>query len=102
VTWIAVDRDGFIVTEGSNRLTRYQSSEHGTRSFCATCGSSLFFESTQHPGIVDVALANVDTRTDRIPEFHVHYDSRAEWLQPLEYLPRFGGKSGLEPLDGKP
>ena len=99
VTWIAVDADGFAVTEGLERVVRYNSSDHGTRSFCGTCGSSLFFESNLHPGVVDIALSTVDRPIDRVPEFHVHYDSRADWLQSIDYLPRYGGPSGREPLD---
>ncbi len=71
VTWIGVDEEGFEVTEGADKLLRYQSSEHGARSFCGTCGSSLFFESTVHPGVIDIALPSLDMATDRTPEFHV-------------------------------
>ena len=99
VTWIAVDTGGFAMTEGGDRVIRYKSSDHGTRTFCGTCGSSLFFESSLHPEVVDVALPSIDRPVDRMPEFHVHYDSRAEWLQPIDYLPRYGGPTGLEPLD---
>ena len=31
---------------------------------------------------------------------HVHYDSRAGWTLVIDELPKLGGKTGTEPLDG--
>ena len=40
VTWIGVPYDRFRIREGTDTLVRYRSSDHGTRSFCGSCGSS--------------------------------------------------------------
>ena len=37
---------------------------------------------------------------DRAPAAHVHFDSRARWLEVKDELPRLGGATGLEPLPG--
>lgn len=37
-------------------LRRYQSSPHVFRDFCGRCGASVFFYTTERPGIVDVAM----------------------------------------------
>ena len=84
---------------GEENLTRFQSSEHGRRSFCRTCGSSLFCESSTHPDHIDVVLANMEDDIDRRPEAHVYFDDRAEWVRADDDLRRLGGKTGLEPLD---
>ncbi len=42
VTWLAVPRSQLSIDSGLDHLTRYQSSSHGSRSFCGRCGSSLF------------------------------------------------------------
>src|SRR5512144_1940571 len=60
VTWVAVARSQVTIDSGSDQLTRYESSEHGSRSFCSRCGSSLFCISSRHPEIVDIPLANMD------------------------------------------
>jgi hypothetical protein len=98
VTWFAVPRTQFSVQCGVESLARYQSSEHGSRSFCSRCGSSLFCESARYPDRIDIALGSMDGPIDRLPQLHVYFDSRASWVRIQDELPRLGGKSGLEPL----
>jgi hypothetical protein len=97
VTWLGVTRDQFKITAGADTLARYRSSDHGTRSFCSQCGSSLFCESTHHPDRIDITLANMTAAIDRQPELHVHFDDRAVWMDARDDLPRLGGTTGLEP-----
>lgn len=99
VTWIAVHRDHFELTAGEAQLARYASSDHGTRSFCARCGSSLFCESSHRPDDVDIALANMHGPVDREPQLHIFFDDRAPWVEVADALPRLGGKTGLEPRE---
>ena len=98
VTWIGVPYERFTLLAGEDRLVRYRSSDHGTRSFCRTCGSTLFCESTNHPGWLDIVLANVEGKIDAAPQGHFYFDDRTEWVHVADGLPRFGGKTGLEPL----
>ena len=99
VTWFAVPRERFSMPR-ADTLVRFASSDHGTRSFCRTCGSTLFCESTHYPGHVDIVLANMDDEIDRKPESHVYFDSRAAWVEVADGLPRTGGTTGVEPLAG--
>jgi hypothetical protein len=98
VTWFAVPRGQLRVTSGESELVRYRSSDHGTRSFCGRCGSSLFFESTLGGDRVDIALANMEGPIDREPQLHAFFDCRADWVTVGDSLPRLGGESGVEPL----
>jgi hypothetical protein len=98
VTWFAVPREQLAVDAGGDALTRYPSSDHGARSFCARCGSSLFCESSRHPEHVDIVLASVDGPIDRQPQFHAYFDHRAPWVVAADGLPRLGGATGLEPI----
>jgi hypothetical protein len=99
VTWFGVERGALKLLDGGDRLVRYASSGHGTRSFCASCGSSLFCESTQKPEEIDVVLANMDASIGREPDLHIHYSGHVDWVQLKDRLPRLGGESGMEPLD---
>lgn len=98
VTWFAVLRPQLSVDAGLDQLTRFESSSHGSRSFCRRCGSSLFCVSTRHPDVVDVPLTNMDAAIDRIPESHFYFDDRASWTVVGDDLPRLGGPTGLEPI----
>ena len=98
VTWFAVPRDQFSLDDGHAELIRFPSSDHGTRSFCGRCGSSLLCESTEHPDQVDIVLANMDGPIDRPPQVHIYFDDRAEWVFVEDGLPRLGGSTGLEPI----
>lgn len=101
VTWFGIARERLALEAGEDVLVRHQSSEHGTRSFCGRCGSSLFCESARHPDHVDVVLASLDGPIDRAPALHVYFDSRADWTDVRDELPRLGGASGVEPLPGE-
>lgn len=98
VTWFAVPRDRFSLDAGDAELRRFASSDHGSRSFCGRCGSSLFCESSEHPDQVDIVLANMDGPIDRPPQVHVYFDDRAEWVFADDGLPRLGGATGMEPV----
>jgi hypothetical protein len=98
VTWIVVPYTRFELEAGDAELTRFRSSDHGTRSFCSRCGSSLFCESTHHPENIDIVLASLHGPIDRAPQIHVYFDDRADWVAIGDELPRRGGKTGLEPV----
>ncbi len=97
VTWAALPEARVRVTAGEDRLERYRSSEIGTRSFCRTCGSSLFCTLTTHPGVVDVAIGCLDPAHGAVPRAHLFWDDRAGWIEVGDSLPRLGGKTGMEP-----
>ena len=100
VTWVAAPRANVAVTAGAECLVAYRSSEHGTRSFCGRCGSSLLCESALHPDQIDVVLACLHAPIDRDPQLHVFFDDHARWVKLGDALPRLGGKTGLEPTSG--
>ncbi len=98
VTWVRLPKAQLELVSDGERLLRYRSSEHAVRSFCARCGSSLFFETSHSPDTVDVVLANLDGPLDRDPQLHVFFDHRAEWIAVGDDLPRLGGETGFEPV----
>jgi hypothetical protein len=98
VTWLGTSREHLSLDAGEEMLKRFRSSDHGTRSFCGRCGSSLFFETTQHAERIDVVLANLHGPIDRAPQAHAYFDCRADWVAVDDDLPRLGGETGIEPL----
>ena len=98
VTWFGVPKAKFSLDRGGSKLVRFDSSEHGTRSFCGRCGSSLFCESSHHPEKIDIVLANMKQPIDRAPQAHVFFDQRSDWMPVDDELPRLGGVTGMEPV----
>ena len=99
VTWFVVPHAQFSFKRGDDKLTRFASSDHGTRSFCGICGSSLFCESTHHPDQIDIVLANLKAPIGVEPQAHIYFDCRADWIAIGDSLPRLGGATGIEPLE---
>jgi hypothetical protein len=97
VTWFGVPWEQLTIEKGQDALVRHDSSDHGTRSFCGNCGSSLFCESTKRDDHVDIVLANMNGEIDRTPSFHIFWEDRAQWTVVGDELPRLGGESGQEP-----
>ncbi len=98
-TWLIVPREGFRLLAGDADLVRYSSSKVGTRSFCRVCGSSLLCEIADRDH-VDVAVASLDGPPDQAPAMHVFYSDHADWASVDEKLPRRGGATGMEPIEG--
>lgn len=89
-TYGTVERSDLVIEAGENLLTEYESSETATRTFCRTCGSSLFFQHQATPDAVDIALGVMDDEPDIKPGSHIFYQDRPEWSGPYEDgLPKF-------------
>jgi hypothetical protein len=99
VTWIALPKQQLAFDAGENELVRYESSSHGSRSFCGRCGTSLLCVSTHRPEEVDVPLANLKGEIDRKPQLHIFWSDRASWTRVDDGLPRLGGATGFEPQE---
>jgi len=104
VTWAVVPPGQLRITSGQEHLKTHESSAHGRRQFCGTCGSQMFcrHEGTDGapPKVIDVALASLHDDIDRLPQAHYFYDSRASWTDVRDSLPKLGGSTGTEPLQG--
>ncbi len=98
VTWFAVPEQQLSIDEGKDELVKFASSDHGTRSFCSRCGSSLFCVTGLTPDHIDIPLASMEGPIDREPQIHVYYDDRVPWVDANDGLTRLGGETGLEPI----
>lgn len=87
VAWFTVPRVQLQMTGGN--VTRYRSSSHGTRSFCATCGTQLTFADDDFPGDIDVSTCSLDQPAAVPPASHIFTASQVPWLQCADAWPRF-------------
>lgn len=88
VTWFGIANGQLEIDKGTDALIRHASSEHGSRTFCGRCGTSLFCENTEHPDHTDIPLANMHGEIDRAPQLHIYFDDRADWVAIGDELPR--------------
>ncbi len=72
----------------ASALVRYQSSPDVLRSFCGACGSSLFWESSKFPKMLDVAVATLDEPPEHQPDAHIFVASKAPWHVIADDLPQ--------------
>ena len=97
VTYAGFRRQQLRLTCGEDLLTRYATDTGATRSFCARCGSTLFYEGPRWPGELHVVVANIEGDIEKPPAAHVFVDHGAEWWEIGDDLPQFGGSNGTEP-----
>ncbi len=100
VTWIGFPAERFRITAGQEDLVRYRTDTEATRSFCGSCGSTLLYESPRWEDEVHAVVANLLESPEQPPSGHVYADRAPEWCPILDDLPRYGGETGVEPIDG--
>ena len=98
VTWIELPTEQLEIVEGREHVREFDSSAHGRRSFCTSCGSALFCSIDARPGHIDVVMANLEGELDFAPQLHIYWDHRAPWTVVGDELPRLGGETGMEPV----
>jgi hypothetical protein len=88
VTWAGFEAEKVQVDASDGALRWFASPAGGERAFCARCGSSLFFRSSQWPGELHVARALFVDPLDREPQAHVYWDTHVSWVDLADGLPR--------------
>lgn len=75
---------------GASQVALYEVPEtRHARSFCATCGSAL--PTLQMDGtLLVIPAGSLETALSLRPQGHLFMDSRADWDEQLETLPKFG------------
>jgi hypothetical protein len=93
-TYVGTWRSRFRVLKGSENITRFEDAQgHGTRNFCARCGTPLFYERDRAPKWVNIPRALFTTRTGREPRYHLSIQEKVDWaymgetLAPLKNYP---------------
>jgi hypothetical protein len=94
-TYVGSWRSRLRVTHRASAITRFEDQAAGTvRSFCARCGTPLFYEQTRSPHMINIPRALFRNRTGREPRYHVAIEEVPEWAylgEPLAPLKGFPG-----------
>ncbi len=88
-TYIDASRSRFEVEDGAETLVTYTAASGTKRSFCRTCGSTLFCWVDAEPENIEIAAATLDTpMTDR-PRSHSFVRSKVSWLDIEDGMPQY-------------
>lgn len=79
VTWLVVPKDRFAYTCGEPALL--ESSAHGKRYFCASCGTPVVCLVDTHPDNVDITVGSLDAPEALNPDFEIHTDTKLPWAR---------------------
>jgi hypothetical protein len=94
-TYVGSWRRRFRITKGDKEITRFEDKDSKTaRSFCARCGTPLFYERARSPHMVNIPRALFESRTGRQPLYHIGIQELQEWTytgEPLVPLKGFPG-----------
>ena len=76
-----------LTVHGEEHVAWYQSSEKVRRGFCATCGSSLFFDPPARDWIA-IAMGAFETPTGTRLKIHIFVDDKGDYYDIADGLPQ--------------
>jgi hypothetical protein len=88
VSWAAFAEGEVTITQGTPKT--FNSSGKSMRSFCADCGTGLFFRNAEFlPGVIDIQSATLDDPSALPAGAHIQTAERISWMETAHTLPSF-------------
>ena len=95
-TYVGSWKSRFRLLDGEQAVSRYEDPTAGTvRSFCARCGTPLFYERPRAPKMINIPRALFSDRTGREPRYHTSFHEAADWTYMGEALGPLKGYPGV-------
>ncbi|MDP2124783.1 MAG: GFA family protein [Parvibaculum sp.] len=92
--WVGSWKKRFRLLEGEDEVTRWE--EPGTaRSFCARCGTPLFYERDRSRHVINIPRALFESRVGREPRYHAGLKEMPDWAYLGEALAPLKGYPGI-------
>ena len=89
---IPVKTAAFRLTSGAELLREFESSPGKRRTFCGACGSPIHSRADAVADTVRIRAGSLDAPTGTRPVFHFFTDSKADWWEITDDLPRYPGQ----------
>ncbi len=99
---IPVSVSSFRLLAGTDLLHEFESSPGKKRVFCGRCGSPIYSQRDTLPMVIRIRAGLIDGKLGTKPEAHFFVDSKADWWEISDDLPKFAGsdidraKGGVE------
>jgi hypothetical protein len=88
IAWAGYSENALTVSHGTPKTIN--SSGAAMRSFCADCGTGLFYRHAEIlPDVVEVQLATLDDPNALTPTAHIQTAERIGWMKDTHNLPTF-------------
>lgn len=95
-TWVGSWKSRFRLLDGEDTVSRFEDPEaRTTRSFCARCGTPLFYERARSPKMINIPRGLFSSRTGREPRYHMYLAEQANWTWAGEPLGPLKGYPGV-------
>lgn len=95
-TRASIKKSQFKWVKGEELLSKYNSSENATKTFCSICGSCLTTTYKNFPDIIGIPLGGLEQDPGVRPEANIFVDSKASWYIPCDGLPQHAQWPGSE------
>lgn len=79
----------FRIVGGADLLKAYESSPGKHRHFCGRCGSPIYSQRSAKPKVVRIRVGTIDGPLNVRPHAHYHTESKCNWWDITDVLPRF-------------
>ena len=87
VAWFSVPLDTLRFT--TEEPAYFRSSGLVERGFCATCGTSLTYQTSEHPAEIDITIASLDDAALVTPLDHSFTAGKTKWEIVCDGLPAY-------------
>ena len=95
-TYVGTWRSRLRITRGEAGISRFEDpATAAARSFCARCGTPLFYERARAPKIVNIPRGLFSGRVGREPRYHIAIDQLCDWAYRFEPLVPLKGFPGV-------
>ena len=88
-SFMRVHKEDFLVTQGQDLETIYDSSDFAARAFCSKCGSSFRYINKEAPDLIFVAAGCLDDHPGIEPRHHIFVKDKAPWYDIDKKFPQF-------------
>ncbi len=95
-TYVGSWKSRFRMLAGEDHVARYEDPARGiTRSWCAVCGTPLFYERARSPKMINIPRPLFESRVGREPRYHMNFTEMADWTWRGEALMPLKGYPGV-------
>ena len=90
-TTVGVKAEEFVLVSGNELMSSWESSPGVHRHFASCCGSPIYKQPDDAPGLFGFRLGTLDSDPRRMAAEHFSVGSKAPWVELTDALPRDEG-----------